>query len=270
MDFQHLIDSIQNGTVPQLSLGSAALVIFLVCVVLVFVRGFFRILIGSATIAVSVYIGLWAWRESGAIGIRYTGQSLPWLSIAWPVVAGLLTFVILRLITNFVMKPFGNSDGPGPSFLSRLIRIPFALVPAAILCVTGILLVRHTGDLAELRSYADRTASAKRPEWTKLAEDLKKTVDANIPSDWLARIDPTADKLRLKLAKLITAKAGNEVPPKAIPVLEQPVLKAIIVDEARLKALARDKRYGTLLNHPDLDKALRDPRVQEALRNADL
>lgn len=270
MEFQPYIDSIQNGSVPQISLGTTALVIFLVCVVLVFVRGFFRILIGSAIIAASVYVGLWAWRDSSSIGIRYTGQPLPWLSIAWPIVASLITFVLLRLITNFVMRPFGNSEGEKPSFFSRLLRIPFAIIPTGMLCTAGILLVRHTGDLAELRSYADRAASTKRPEWTKIAEDLKRTVESNIPSDWLARIDPTADKLRLKLAKLITAKAGNEVPPKAIPVLEEPVLKAIVVDEADLKTLAREKRYSSLLNHPDLDKALRDPRVQKALRDVDL
>jgi hypothetical protein len=271
MNFQQLSEAYSQSTMPQLSLGTAVLVIFIICAILVFVRGIFRILIGSATIAAAVYVGLWAWRESGSIAIRYTGKPLPWLDIAWPIVAGLITFVVLRLVTGFVMKPFSRGDGERPSFFGRLLRVPFALIPTALVCAAGVLLIQHVGNLGELRSFADRTNSTKRPEWAKIAEDLKKTVEANVPSAWVTKLDElNEDHLRLTLAKLITAKAENEVPPKAIVVLEEPALKAVVVDEARLKNLAKEKRYGSLLNHPDINKALLDPHVRKTLKNVDL
>lgn len=271
MDFQHLLDSVRTSGVPQISLGTAVLVIFIVCAILVFARGIFRILIGSAIIAAAVYIGLWAWRESAGIAIRYTGKPLPWLDIAWPIVAGLITFIVLRLLMNFIMKPFSKGDGAKPSMFARVLRLPFAFIPAALLCAAGVLIIQHVGNLGELRSFADRSTSTKRPEWAKISEELKKTVEANVPADWMAKLDElTQDKMRLTLAKLITAKAENEVPPKAIPVMEGPVLKAIVVDEARLKSLAHEKRYGSLLNHPDVNRALNDPKVREALSKLDL
>ncbi|BCU78865.1 hypothetical protein [Luteolibacter sp. LG18] len=271
MDIQSFIDSIRNSGVPQLSLGTAVLVIFLFCAVMAMIRGIFRILLGSMAIAAAVYAGLWAWRESPAIAIRYTGKPLPWLDVAWPVAAGLITFIVLRLIINFVTKPFGNTEGRKPSFLGRLLAIPLALVPTSLISAAGILLVNHVGTLGELRSFADRETSTKRPEWAKTAEDLKKTIEANVPADWLAKLDElTQDRLRLTIAKLITAKAGDKVPPKAIPVVEGPVLKAIPVDEPRLKNLAREQHYGALLNHPDVNKALNDPKVRQALKDLQL
>ncbi|MFD0894864.1 CvpA family protein [Luteolibacter ambystomatis] len=271
MDFQNFIDSIRNSGVPQLSLGTAALVIFIICAVMAAARGIFRILLGSLTLAAAVYVGLWAWRESPTIAIRYTGKPIPWLDIAWPVAAGLITFIVLRLITNFIAKPFSGGEGSKPSFLGRLLAIPLSLVPASLICAAGIMLVNHVGNLGELRSFADRGNATKRPEWAKISEDLKKTITANIPADWMAKLDElTQDRPRLTLAKLITAKAGNEVPPKAIPVVEGPVLKAIAVDEKRLETLAKDKHYGALLNHPAVNRALNDPKVRQALKEVDL
>jgi len=271
MDFQHLLDSVRTSGVPQISLGTAALVIFLVCAVMVFIRGLARILVGSATLAFAVYVGLWAWRESSGIAIKYTGHPMPWLDVAWPVAAGLITFLVLRILTNFVLKPFSKGEGPKMSLFSRVLRLPFALIPAALVCAAGVMLVQHVGSLGELRSFGDRGMATKRPEWAKTAEELKRTLDVNIPADWMAKLDElTHDKLRLTLAKLITAKADNDVPPKAIPVIEGPVLKAIVVDETRLKGLAKDKQYGSLLNHPDINRALSDPKVREVLSKLDL
>jgi hypothetical protein len=78
-----------------------------------------------------------------------------------------------------------------------------------------------------------------------------------------------ANHARLTLAKLLSVEK-SDLPPRAIPVLEEPALRAIVVDKAQLRSLARDKRYDAVLRHPDLDRALRNPEVRRALEKLDL
>jgi len=263
-DLQSVWQSIQAGGVPQLSLGSAALLVFVICAVLVFLRGMLRILIGSAVIAASIYAGLWAVREAPSLGIRYTGEPRAWISTALPIVAGLLTFFVLRFLIRFVVKPGGEK----PTLGSRFAGVFLALIPAALLCLAGALLVHHFGSVAELRTYAEKSAGEGQSKVAAFTRDLKKSLEKTIPSAWLAFLDPATDHARLTLAKLIARQENAS--PKAEPVKEEPILRAIVVDEKELRALAREKRYGTLLQHPKIDKALADPRVQKAIDRADL
>jgi hypothetical protein len=263
-DFQSVWQSIQASGGAQLSLGSAALVVFIVCAVLVFLRGMLRILIGSAVIAASVYAALWAVREAPSLAIRYTGEPRAWISTALPIVAGLLTFFLLRFLIRFVVKPGGEK----PTLGSRFAGLFLALIPAALLCLAGALLVHHFGSVAELRTYAEKSTSGGQSKVTTFTRDLKKSLEKAVPSSWLAFLDPATDHARLTLAKLIARQENAS--PKAEPPKEEPILRAIVVDEKELRALAREKRYGTLLQHPKIDKALADPRVQKALDRADL
>ncbi|HEY8960869.1 MAG TPA: hypothetical protein VIM57_01600 [Luteolibacter sp.] len=263
-DFQSVWQSIQASGGAQLSLGSAALIVFLVCAVLVFLRGMLRILIGSAVIAASVYTALWAVREAPAIGIRYTGEPRAWISTALPIVAGLLTFFLLRFLIRFIVKPGGEK----PTVGSRFAGLFLALIPAALLCLAGALLVHHFGSVAELRTYAEKSAGDGQSKIAAFTRDLKKSLEKAIPSAWLAFLDPATDHARLTLAKLIARQENASL--KAEVPKEEPILRAIVVDEKELRALAREKRYGTLLQHPKIDKALADPKVQKALDRADL
>lgn len=263
-DLQSVWQSIQSGGVPQLSLGSAALIVFIVCAVLVFLRGMLRILIGSAVIVASIYVALWAVREAPALGIRYTGEPRPWISTGLPIVVGLLTFLLLRFLIRFVVKPGGEKRTLG----SRFAGVFLALIPAALLCLAGALLVHHFGSIAEIRTYAEKSAGEGQSKVAAFTGDLKKSLEKAIPASVLGFLDPATNQARLQLAKLI---AREESAPKAAqPAKEEPILRAIVVDEKELRALAREKRYGTLLQHPKIDKALADPRVQKALDRADL
>jgi len=262
-DIQSVWQSIQASGGAQLSLGSAALIVFLVCAVLVFLRGMLRILIGSAVIAASIYVALWAVREAPSLGIRYTGEPRAWISSTLPIVAGLLTFFLLRFVIRFVVKPGAEK----PTLGSRFAGLFLALIPAALLCLAGALLVHHFGSVAEIRTYAEKSAGEGQSKVVSFTGDLKKSLEKAIPSAWLAFLDPATDHARLTLAKLI---ARQENAPKAEPPKEEPILRAIVVDEKELRALAREKRYGTLLQHPKIDKALADPKVQKALDRTDL
>jgi len=263
-DLQSVWQSIQAGGVPQLSLGSAALIVFVVCAVLVFLRGMLRILIGSAVIAASIYAALWAVREAPALGIRYTGEPRAWISTALPVAVGLLTFLVLRFVIRFVVKPGGEKRTLG----SRFAGLFLALIPAALLCLAGALVVHHFGSIAEIRTYAETSAGQGQSAVSSFIRDLKQSLEKAIPSSVLGFLDPATDQARLQLAKWIARE--ETAAPKAKPAKEEPILRAIVVDEKELRELAREKRYGTLLQHPKIDKALADPRVQKALDRADL
>ena len=260
--------AIDLESIPQISLGTAAIVIFVTCAALILMRGLTRIFIGSLVIAASAWVGFWAWQTAPAIGVHYTGTPQPWLSIGWPLVAGLLTFVVLRMLVNFVVRPFGNSADHPKTPIQRAIGLLFAIVPAGLLCLVGAMLLHHAGSVAEVRHFAD--APKGDTGYAQLFARLKSSVESAVPPAWIRMLDPATDRARLNLAKLISASARDEVPPKAIVVLEEPVLRAIVVDEKDLRGLAREKRFGTLLSHPALDKALTDPRVKKALDRLDL
>lgn len=260
--------AIDLESLPQISLGTAAIAIFVTCAALILMRGLTRIFIGSLVIAVSAWVGFLAWQSAPAIGIHYAGKPLTWLSTAWPLVSGLLTFVVLRMLVNFVVRPFGKSSDHPKSPIQRAFGLLFAVVPAGLLCLVGAMILHHAGSIAEVRHFAD--APKGDTGYAKLFAHLKASVENAIPPAWIKILDPSTDHARLNLAKLISAAAEDEVPPKAIIVLEEPILRAIVVEEKELRGLAREKRFGTLLSHPYLEKALTDPKVKKALDRLDL
>jgi hypothetical protein len=260
-DFQSVLDSIRSGSATQLSLGSAALLVFLVCAVLVVARGMLRIVVGAAVIVASVFAGLWMWRAAPGLALRFTGQPQAWFVPVLPFASGLLVFLLLRLLVRFLVRPFGG--GENRTWTSRLLAPLFALVPAGLLCLAGAVLIHHFGSLAEIRTYAEKSAGQSQSKAAAFTRDLKTTLEKAVPPAWLEFLNPTFDHARLTLGKLI-ARQENA------PAKEEPILRAIVVDEKELRSLAREKRYGTLLQHPKIDKALADPKVQKALDRTDL
>jgi hypothetical protein len=260
--------AIDLESLPQISLGTAVIAIFVTCAALILMRGLTRIFIGSLVIAASAWVGFWGWQTAPAIGIHYAGKPLLWLSVGWPLLSGLLTFVVLRMLVNFVVHPFGKSSDVPKSPINRAFGLLFAVVPAGLLCLVGAMLLHHAGSIAEVRHYAD--APQGDTGYSKLIASLKASVETAVPASWIKTLDPSGDRARLTLAKLISASAEEQVPPKALIVLQEPILRAIVVDEKELRGLARDKRFGTLLSHPYLEKALTDPRVKKALDRLDL
>lgn len=261
--------SIPPESIPQIGLGTAALAIFAVCAGLVLLRGLTRVVFGCAVIAASVYVGILAWQHAPSIGIQYTGQPLRWLTIGWPILAGLLTFVILRLLLRFIIRPFGETDTPR-SAVSKFFGFLFSFVPAGILCAVAALVIHHAGSLAELRSFAEGKTESTEGPIALWSTRLKDVIESNVPADWKQRLNLGADQSRLALAKLIAANANQEAPKQAAPLLKEQSVRVFLVNDPRIQVLLREKQYGSFLHHPSLDKALADPRVRQALDKLDL
>ncbi len=247
---------------PQLSLGTAALLIFAVFAAYVLVRGLTRILVGVGIVCGSAWIGFQVWQVAPALAIEWTGEPTAWISTGLPLLAFFATLFLLRALARTIVRPFGEPDDE-PKPKRRLAKIALAAIPAAIFCLTGGTLLHHVGAISELRASAGGDSA---PD--SFFQNLKGAIESALPDSWLSALDPLADSPRLSLAKLIAAK---DAPLPAVdPETGEPIPRAIIVDEDELKELAREGRYSTLLRHPLLNQALENPEVREMLRHSGL
>jgi hypothetical protein len=264
-----LLAALDLQSIPQISLGTAALLIFGACASLAVLRGMLRILFGSLVLCASGFAGFFAWRHAPAMASGLTGREMPWLSLAAPAFAALVTFLLLRLLLRFATRPFGKSD---PEVAEKNRKSPvrwaftllFSLVPASLLWFTGATALRNVGSVAEIRRYVDGPDAA--PARSAFLAELKASIDRALPADWFARLDPLAGDARVTLAKLI-ALGDSTTPPKAIPVLEEPELRTLILHDPELRALAKAGRYADILRDPRLDHIIANPDLKKLLEN---
>ncbi|NQX01303.1 hypothetical protein HQ447_11655, partial [bacterium] len=96
------------ASLPQLSLGSAALIIFALCAGFVLLRGMTRMLVGTVVLGASAWIGFRVWQLAPAWSVDWTGKSLPWINNGLPVAAFLVSFLVIRWVINAMVRPFSN------------------------------------------------------------------------------------------------------------------------------------------------------------------
>ncbi len=254
---------------PQFSLGTAALVIFAVCAGFVLLRGMTRMVVGTAILGLSTWIGFRVWQQAPSLSIDWTGKSLPWITTGAPLTAFLMAFFILRKIVKTMAKPFGkSSEATKPRSLAmKVVMLLFALIPTSLIWLVGIALVHHQGSVAELRSYSQTSRGISETQTDSLSERLKSTIESVLPTAWITALDPLTQPSRIALAKLITARSESTPKPVIDPRTGKPIPRAIIVDDLELQTLAREGNFGTLLRHPLLTKALSDPKIQKLLRD---
>jgi hypothetical protein len=250
-------------SLPSLSLGTAALAIFVVCAGFVLLRGMTRMIIGTVILGISTGVGFWVWQRVPSLASDWIGKSPAWITTAVPIAAFFITFFLLRKIVQIITKPFGKSSAAAPprSLTMKVVMLLFALVPTSLISLAGITLIHHQGSVAEVRKYSETCRGVPTPPTDSFAGRLKSTIESALPTAWITALDPLTQPSRIALAKLITAQ------PVTDPDTGKPIPRAIIVDDPELQALAREGNFGTLLRHPRLTKALADPKIQKLLRD---
>ncbi len=252
-------------TTPAISLGSAALVVFLLCAGFVLLRGMTRMILGTIVIGLSAWAAYKLWQLAPELSVQWTGKSVVWLIQALPIVGFFVTWFLLRKL----LRVFGNPSGKSSkslwpsSFIGFTARLLLALIPTAAICLLVMVMLHHNGSVAEIRAYADKKSKAP----ATYTQQLKSYIDSIIPSDWLKALDPLADPTRLALAKLISAQAATSPSPVIDPKTGKPIPRAILVDDPDVQTLAREGNFGTLLRHPLLTKALDDPAIKKLLKD---
>lgn len=260
-------------SIPQISLGTAVLVIFLMCAGFVAMRGMTRMLVGSVVLALSAWLGFLVWQKAPAASIEWFGKSVGLVTTGLPVTVFLTSFVLIRGIVKAVAKPFGAkpaAENDSSSVIRTAFRLLLSLIPTALICLIGATVIHHTGSIAEIRAFSEKSLGINDSTPAQFSQRLKSSVTAALPDSWLKALDPLADPERLALAKLVTAQAESPLEPVIDPRTGKPIPRAIIVEDSELQTLAREGKFGTLLRHPLLTKALHDPKVQSLIKGLDL
>lgn len=264
------MDSLSN-----LSLGTAALAIFALCAVYVMLRGIARVLIGTVVLGVSAWLAFLSWQGAPALSVDWFGQSIGLITTGLPIAVFVLSFVAIRLVLRWIRRPFGDEtdelpEPAGTSLFKVVVVLGIALVPTLILLAIGVGVVHHTASVQELRDFARQAQDGSGPGREPYLQKLKVSIEKTVPKDWLKSLDPLADPSRLTLAKWVTLQSKPQREPEIDPATGQPIPRAIIVDDPALQKLAREQKFGTLLRHPVITKALKDPKVRKLIKDLNL
>lgn len=259
-------------SIPQISLGTAALIIFAVCAGFVLLRGMTRMIIGTVALSLSAWIGFRFWQAAPTLSVEWTGKSVAWITNGLPVAAFLVSFFILRKIAKAIASPIRKA--PEPEKKSSIIKTSFllllALIPTSLLCLIGAIFIHHSGSIAEVRAYSEKSNGVPETSPDGFSQRLKVSIEDALPESWIRTLDPLAQPSRLTLAKLIAAQSELRLAPVINPQTGKPIPRAIIIDDPDLQNLAREGKFSTLLRHPLLTKALADPKIQQLLRDLNL
>ncbi len=264
------MDSLSN-----LSLGTAALAIFALCAVYVMLRGIARVLIGTAVLGVSAWLAFLTWQAAPALSVDWFGKSFGLITTGLPVAVFVLTFVAIRLVLRWIRRPFGDEtdelpEKSGASLFKVVVLLGIALIPTLILLAIGVGFVHHTASVQELRDFARQAREGSGPGRAPYLQTLKVSIEKTVPKDWLKTLDPLADPSRLRLAKWVTLQSKPQPEPEIDPATGKPIPRAIIVDDPALRELARQQKFGTLLRHPVITKALEDPKVRKLIADLEV
>ncbi len=252
-------------TLPEISLGTAALIIFGCCAGYMFIRGIARTIVNAACITLSAWVGFRIWQQAPSLAIDWFGKPSEMVATGLPIAAFLCTLLVLRKVIGFFRAPVPrSSEDVAPRSGGQLaFRLLITLIPAALLCLTAATFVHHASSVAEIRDSAESGSAA--PSDPGLAGRLKHSLSVAVPEKLMDWLDPLTTEPRLRLAKMIAASPNKPLESVINPVTGKPYPRAIIVDDPELVDLAREGRFSTILRHPLLSEALKDPLIRQAL-----
>lgn len=263
-----------TDSIPQLSLGTAALIIFLVCAGFVMLRGMTRMIVGTVVLALSAWSGFLVWQKAPTLSISLFGKSMGLVTTGLPILVFLVSFIVIRKFAKAIASPFGQSPEAEKKTGSPVIKLAFrlllALIPTSLIWLIGATVIHHAGSIAEVRAFSEKTLGIDQASSASFVQQLKSSVEAALPESWLKTLDPLGGSERLTLAKLVAAQSESKLTPVIDPKTGKPIPRAKIVDDPELQNLAREGKFGTLLRHPRLTQALNDPKVQALLKDLNL
>ncbi|MGD7652861.1 MAG: hypothetical protein ACQCXQ_06580 [Verrucomicrobiales bacterium] len=247
--------------IPELSLGTAILLILALSFAFLMLRGLVRMIVGSICLGLSGWAAYVVWQRAPDLSVQFLDKSVTAVIYGLPIIAFLSVFLFLRFIVMFLTKPLGMDKPPVAPKGGIFLRLILALIPTSLISFIGAVIVYHFGSVAEVNS------AATDEEPSSILGMLKSGLDS-LPDSWKEKLDPFSDPNRVKLAKLIAAESKITVPEPVIDeATGQPIPRAIIVEDHELQTLAREKQFGALLRHPRLKEFLNDPKIKNALEH---
>jgi hypothetical protein len=251
----------------SINIFTVGLALFVICAGFVLVRGTLRILMNCLVLGISTWVGFRVWHQAPELVKATCGSAVPWLVASLPFIVFFASFILGRAIVRFLTAPLLKRDDERPPLTaSRLLGLGFfALIPTCLVGLIIAALIYHFGSISELKGAAGK--SDAKSEWI---QSLKSTVEKSVPPQWLKMLDPSADPERLTLAKAISRQSATPKKPAIDSKTGKPIPRAVIVDDPELQGLAREGKFGSLLRHPLLTKALNDPQLKAFLKDLKL
>lgn len=243
---------------PQISIGTAILLIFAFCAAYMILRGLLRTIVNLSVLALSACSGFYTWQKAPGLAIQWTDGTSPLITTGLPILALVGSFITLRKILRFFLSPLPSqseeSDEPGVrrSLFGRLC-ITFML--ATILCLIAAAILHHFSSVSEIRHHS------RSGDIPGTAARIKTSLESIIPQAWMETIDPLASPSRVQLAKWFASRPEDTTAPDRPDAAPIPA----ILDHPELVSLAKKGRFSTLLRHPLLTKAINDPAVMRIL-----
>jgi len=255
---------LDNIPIPELNLTTVALGLFVILAAFVLLRGALRILLGTLVLSSSAWVAFRLWQMAPTLSTQWFGKPLDWLSIALPAVGFIVTFLVGRLLLKLLASPFQKGGGEQkPLTFPRLVGgALFTLIPTVLVGAIIVTLVHHAGSIAKIETAGGRQ---KTDSAEQMLKTLAASIEKSIPPEWFKLLDPLSDPNRISLAKMIAAK--TPLKPVIDPSTGKPIPRAIIVNDPELNHLAKQGDYADLLRSPQLTAALKDPKVQKAIKS---
>lgn len=259
--------------IPHLSLGSAILIIFLICAAFIILRGIFRVVIASIILTFSTWITFIVWQYSPSLSVAWFDKSMDLVTTGLPIITFIVVLLGLRYGIKFLLKPLGsdNKETPKrkPLTTSRVaFTLIFSLLPTSILFIVVMAMLHHHGTVAELKHFANK--ESEETHFEKFTRNFKNSVEQVVPEPVMLALDPLADKSRVALAKVITHQSEPQMALIVDPETNEPIPRAIIVEDAEVNHLVEKRHFSTLLRHPVITDTLKKPEVQEFIRKLQL
>ncbi|HEX5790494.1 MAG TPA: hypothetical protein VFY13_05040 [Luteolibacter sp.] len=253
-------------SIPQLSLGTAALVIFFICVLYMMLRGIARMLVGTVLLAASCAVAVLTWQQAPGWSVLVFGKPLTAITTGLPIVAFIACMLLLRLLLKWITRPFSDPDAEEeaparPSGMKWIALLLVALLPTAILALMAAVFIHHRASIAELRAHADPKIALQSRSLRELGTRIEKL----LPAKLLGALDPFTSKNRIKLAKALSSQPDSGYEPVIDPETGKPIPRAILVEDPQLQRLLKGQEYGALLRHPAMAEALKNPEVRKKL-----
>jgi hypothetical protein len=244
------------------------------CAVMGFLRGVGRLVLLALALAAGAAAALAWFRYLPALCISWWGKNPEGFIKYGAIGAGLLAAFFARRILNGIV----SSDGPGP--MDRKTRLRgglLGLVPALLLVWGGAIAVRWAGAASALR-HLERAVDAQSMEplgEADLPARLSRSLATGLLGSMLNRLDPFGSREAAAAAALLVLQRQPTVweravrHPQAGPVMMQESFRRLRNDNDVSHALSFS-HYSRLLALPEMDAALDDRVLREALLNLEL
>jgi len=244
------------------------------CAVIGFLRGVGRLVLLALALAAGAAAALAWFRYMPALCISWWGKNPEGFIKYGAIGAGLLAAFFARKVLNGIV----SSEGPGP--MDRKTRVRgglLGLVPALLLVWGGAIAVRWAGAASALR-HLEQAVDAQGMEplgESDLPARLSRSLAKGLLGTMLNRLDPFGSREAAAAAALLLLQRQPAVweravrHPQAGPVMMQESFRRLRNDNDVSHALSFS-HYSRLLALPEMDAALDDRVLREALLNLEM